>query len=99
MLLTSVCLTSNDVRRLSRTSNDIQRHVRSAGRSAGMARIGSSGPARPVPARPGSADLAQGCCCALPLQGAGNGHIVAASRTSCIIYLGNFCTVLYLASK
>jgi len=38
-----------------------------------MARIDSSG----------SAGLAQGCRCALPLQGAG--HIVAASHTACFL--------------
>jgi len=52
------------------------RRVRPAG---WMARIGWSGPARP-----GSADLAQGCRCALPLQ-AWAGHIVAAARLQLVI--------------
>ena len=52
------------------------RRVRPAG---WMARIGWSGPARP-----GSAGLAQGCRCALPLQ-AWAGHIVAAARLQLVI--------------
>jgi len=32
---------------------------------------------------PGSACLAQGCRCALPMQAGGGGHIVAASPTAC----------------
>jgi len=70
--LTSVCLTS--VWRLSRSSG--RRVACSAGR-LGVAYwlIG-----------PGSAGLAQGCYCALPLQ-AWRGHIVAAVRLQLIIII------------
>jgi len=35
---------------------------------------------------PGSAGLAQGCCCALPLQ-AWAGHIVAAARLQLVVII------------